>query len=184
MNQNRCGMLVWVVLFSLGFANGMFYDQMFYTGQPTAYIEDEFSPYVAEFEEAWGSQLTSVSIQFTQQLGRGLDTPDGGETARVASCQKDLVPSLIVVSKDRWSKLSETNKKLVIWHELGHCILGRSHDPSMVTKEDNYYRELKVYRPRGCAVSIMHPIMDYVCFYGNEKYYLQELLQPTPPWPW
>jgi hypothetical protein len=157
----------------------MFYEQMFRTGQVTPTIDDEFSPFVEEFEERWGHQLTSVSIQFTPFLGTTQSEETGTDVFRLALCQKELVPGLILVARDRWVKLTPVQKRIIILHEIGHCVFWSEHDSNLVTKDFNYTK-LKVYKDTGCATSIMHPLMNEVCWYGNEEYYWSEFMARAP----
>jgi hypothetical protein len=34
----------------------------------------------------------------------------------------------ITISKTQWDSLSEENKELLLFHEMGHCLLNRTHD--------------------------------------------------------
>jgi hypothetical protein len=36
-------------------------------------------------------------------------------------------PPTIVINETGWNSLSETSKTILIHHEMGHCVLGRSH---------------------------------------------------------
>jgi hypothetical protein len=70
----------------------------------------------------------------------------------------------------------------VIWHELGHCVLGRDHtysyDQSWYVKLLEWINltEQKGFLKDGCPISLMHPIIvDDYCAEKHYLYYLQEL---------
>lgn len=77
----------------------------------------------------------------------------------------------IVVDKESFDSLSEIERRTLIFHEMGHCILKRNHN-----KELNEYQYVK---------SIMYPylITDILgIFYDNvESYYIDELFNPNSP---
>ena len=72
----------------------------------------------------------------------------------------------VIVRKAWWEKASDTYKTSLLFHELGHCRLDRSHKEDVYTLEngDEY------------KISIMHPIIlspvDFTTYYDQ---YLKEL---------
>lgn len=116
--------------------------------------ENEFLPYINDFEVYWGKNV-KTPIYFN-------DLPDNvagvcyewnsGETA-------------IEISRKWWNIVSEARKKVLIFHELGHCELKRGHLASLFPDDI-------------CPTSIMYRsvLSDYCSnTYMNE--YLIELFQ-------
>ena len=80
----------------------------------------EFQPYVDTF-------LAEANI-------RGYDIDLNSISFYLADIENENVGGLcnqrkeeIIIDKDGWESLTEINKELLIFHELGHCILGRDH---------------------------------------------------------
>lgn len=71
----------------------------------------------------------------------------------------------IFISQKFWSKGSPMQKKILIYHELGHCRLNRSHDDSFRAIDDMTIKN-----------SIMHSTIPSTQEFMNYKsYYLEEL---------
>lgn len=88
-------------------------------GKPQT-IEVPFIPYVRTFEAVYG-QPVALDINFSDvlQIGQsGLCLHDGN----------------ILISREIWDHSTDTEKELVIFHELGHCVLNREHDMSLNAK--------------------------------------------------
>lgn len=68
----------------------------------------------------------------------------------------------IVIKREFWDLVSETARTLLIFHELGHCVLNRQHEER---------------RP-----SIMMPVNlpADATYEANKVYYLKELFHPKP----
>ena len=117
----------------------------------------EFAPYVNEFRDILKannvadlySNVDGVSIEFAPS--------DHGEDARCS--YRFIAPPLITVRKEVWDVADDSSKRMLIYHELGHCVLGRDH-----TEER----------------SIMNGKYRVVDFEKNQEFYLEELLRPIP----
>jgi len=80
----------------------------------------EFAPYVQRFEaegqaRGWDVQVTNLVVK----LG---DLPDG----MYGICHHGLTPE-IEVSRAYWPGATEEQREILLFHELGHCILEREH---------------------------------------------------------
>lgn len=64
----------------------------------------------------------------------------------------------ILIDIEYWNSYDELQREILIFHELGHCILNRKH------KTDNY---------KGYALSIMNP---YVIYRDNYELYRNEYI--------
>jgi hypothetical protein len=72
---------------------------------------------------------------------------------------------VVHINETEWNKLIDAGKEMLLYHELGHCILGLEH-----------YDKMKDEHP----VSLMHAYdMDFVWYIQNREYYVKELFSHT-----
>jgi hypothetical protein len=81
----------------------------------------QFEPYVEAFEKASSSANHSVVVNFLEMKFGPLPS----ET--LALCTLGVDVPLITVNQSLWQTLTEAQRQLVIFHELGHCVLKRAH---------------------------------------------------------
>lgn len=68
----------------------------------------------------------------------------------------------VTFDPDFWNSVDETQRELLTHHELGHCVLSRAHDNSLLSS--------------GEYASIMYPILlANTPYLNNQSYYLGEL---------
>ena len=92
-------------------------------------ISNHFYPYVKRFaDEAYRrnvypnqSKLAALSIRFAFNLG---------DYNHLAECEVNTTQ--ISVSESYWMTASEPEREVLIFHELGHCLLGRGHDDNVM----------------------------------------------------
>jgi hypothetical protein len=82
-------------------------------------IDPVFNPYIDKFiaiSNMYGVDIDrdKLKINFTTLL----------ETPTIGLC---LDSGQVYISRGFWKRASTTQKELVIFHELGHCVLGLSH---------------------------------------------------------
>lgn len=126
-------------------------------------LDPELEGYVSEFEQASqrvGKRISAkdISVKFVSTTSRA---------DAVAQCLNGgMGPAEIEISQSLWEQLSETRRKLTIFHELGHCKLNRSH------RSD--------HRSDGTPASIMfiYNVPEQV-FLEDENYYLDELFNSS-----
>lgn len=120
-------------------------------------IDPEFKEYVKDFEQYF--KKVTVDIKFGHQIP--------GEAAACYYPKQET--RYIYVSRDTWRELNDDQRSQLIWHELGHCVLGLDHDNMFTTIKGNRV-------PR----SIMHSRVfgDYFAdiFVKNKTYYIEELM--------
>ena len=88
-------------------------------------IDDEIAPYLTTFlEEAalrgldMEPEMTNLEAYFTDIEGAGV----------VGQCQTFSDGSAdLLIEKNYWRSINSMKKEFLIFHELGHCVLGRSH---------------------------------------------------------
>ena len=89
----------------------------------TTQIPGAFSAGVAEFEMLWGRPLPPTIIRFAETAG------EAGRCEITAGGQRT-----ISLSPSAWENFCPAQRRALLWHELGHCVLGREH-----TAESNSY---------------------------------------------
>lgn len=129
------------------------------------YEVGEFAPYVAQFEQAAADTgkptvVNNLVIKFGEMPKPGV----------IAVCSQKSVPT-ITVSKAYWEKAKETDREILMLHELGHCILGRNHVEVIVPVTGPTAR---VFGNR--AKSLMNPcVIPSVVYEAFRDEYLNEL---------
>ena len=80
----------------------------------------------------------------------------------IGLCETGYGGRTVTLDPDFWNNVSETQKELLMHHELGHCILYRPHRST--------------YLSSGIEASIMYPIiMASSTYLNNYSYYQNEL---------
>ena len=120
------------------------------------YINPELRPYVQRFADE-GNILLSTGLYVG--FGKVGDHPDPDRRI-LAVCYMNM--ERVVVDRNLWKEMDETHREVLIFHELGHCVLGRYHID---------------YVDGVCPASIMHPLLPVAarCYERNRPYYIQEL---------
>jgi hypothetical protein len=137
-------------------------------------IQSDFIPYVNQFEA--DSMAT-----------KGYPTPFAGLTIRFAypgeltgeidgQCQYSSWT--IAIQSSYWSQMDAIQRKTLIYHELGHCVLGRVHTSATFPIQGAY---TPTGGPNTAYSSIMNPysLVYEPYFTQNETNYLKEYFQ-TP----
>lgn len=111
-------------------------------------------PYVLRFEKLYGQKVaTGLTIKFVKKF-------DDGSLA-TGRCLIGYSKS-IEIPYLRWIYLKEIEREQLMFHELGHCELGRPHNNTVL---DN-----------GCPMSLMKSHGFHTdCYRRNKSYYLNEL---------
>jgi len=90
-------------------------------------IDSEILPVIEAFEISAASRGRIINIQ-DEGVGAIFDeTTDNAAGQCIAKANGD---HYIRIDPDYWNKASAMEKEFLVFHELGHCILGRSHDDS------------------------------------------------------
>lgn len=90
------------------------------------YIEKEFRQYADSFCDDYGKSI-SISISFGKTVSDQVHDDTENDTAAICEMHPLAGFKRIRVMKSKWDSLEDVFKKFVIYHELGHCILGRGH---------------------------------------------------------
>lgn len=123
----------------------------------------DFNPHVASFKREvrkHHSKLVSkrIFITYVDELpGRA-----------VGLCVPDQEQPAIFIKKSFFKNLDYDQQEQLMWHELGHCLLGKEHDASHLNN--------------GYPTSIMYPVVfspEEMLYYVNHKeYYENNLFNP------
>lgn len=124
-------------------------------------IDKEFLPFFHNFKE--DSKKYNRFVNFSNLTTVFVENLPENE---LAYC----IPALktVKVSRDEWNRGNYLYKKLVLYHEWGHCVLNRDHkETSAKFSEDS----------SNCPSSIMYPYIDPIisCYLKNTKWYDEEL---------
>jgi len=146
-------------------------------------IDPEFKRYVQKFID-----LSSGKVKKEDLEGLTIGFVDNDWSGTVGTCYP-IFPNEIDVNRDWWFETtSELKRTELIFHELGHCILHRSHtEPTMsggiIGSIERFLFKIGVYEQKGylddgCPASIMNNyILSEKCFYKHYTYYIDELYE-------
>lgn len=133
------------------------------------YVNPAFRRYVSRFEKASGRKIMDRIVIDFGSTGR-----DEAANCRPSSLS-GIGVSRITVSKSYWRKYSQDfERELIIFHELGHCALGRGHKKTWggIT---SFHLNSEVCAP----LSIMYPEADWTLlrsYQTHREYYVKELV--------
>ena len=133
-------------------------------GTKVVYVVGEpFQSYVDSFvEAAYASGRVLSGGRLRIEFG-DIDNPKS-----VGRCY--YYESRVVMRRSFWESSSDVTKKILIFHELGHCLLFRKHDKTF----------LETGRPR----SLMYPVViNSVTYMSFIEYYNMELFSKAGPRP-
>lgn len=122
-------------------------------------VDTELEEYVQYFKDA--ADLYSVKVNFNNLSVSFVDRFP--EHDWVGLCQSGRgVSKFISIHKGYFKKAPPEVRYSLVAHELGHCVLGKSH--------------VGGYLSDGCPQSIMHPSDGlFGCFFKHQDYYFKEL---------
>ncbi len=128
------------------------------------YQDPEFSSYILEFQKLSQYDTSKIRIEFS-------DESDETVRGELGACQKGLLNGnpirRIKIRRGRWQEASQDSREQLIFHELGHCLLNRSHS-------DSYVRRGRYVMPT--SIMSASQISDEV-YKVNRDYYISELVR-------
>jgi hypothetical protein len=106
------------ILTTLGFA------LLLFTSACGKSVKDvgEFAPYVDKFESYSRQYGNSITVS---DLVIKLGTLD---SSKLGVCTQGEGTPTITLNDSTWNSLSADEKELLLLHEMGHCLLNRTHD--------------------------------------------------------
>lgn len=100
------------------------------TETPSNYVVDsEAALYVESFVRE--AKAYNVNLPDLPNL-HVLFVPSFSSSTFVATCTPHYQRPTIHISEEHWSSKSENEKEVIMFHELGHCLLHRSHNETVV----------------------------------------------------
>ena len=157
-----------VIFLSCGKGNDFTYD-----------VPAEFEPHVKKFEAEARARGKSISIKNLIIKYDAAASPVYCGNSNVISSANDVQKIITINPQACWQ--NDTQLETLIFHELGHCILGRQHDNSLMPKGDPKTLmipdDIAVYSP--CVFNLGNPCdLTY-----RRPYYIDELFNPSTPVP-
>lgn len=150
--------------------------------KPVYDVPDDWQPYLDRFKAEAAARGRTIDI--TNLIIRNDDELDESHCGECNTLSLDPnVQKVIGVNPNTVCWFTEEAKEAFIFHELGHCVLGRDHDSSTL--------------PGGSPKTIMIP-NDLILYEGcqypidgdgscdhryRREYYIDELFDPSTPVP-
>jgi hypothetical protein len=141
---------------------------------PSVSIDAKVQPLVDEFLEQAKKRdknvrIIDLDIIFVTDVTK---YTENGESAN-AACVKgnDFDRPTIIISKGFWDTTYEYSRKRTIFHELGHCVLGREHRNEMTTLDN-------VSAPASIMAAQFNNVSFFIMHYD---YYMDELFSASLP---
>jgi hypothetical protein len=131
--------------------------------EPKIEIGPEFQPYVTRFQEKGEEVGKPVQIvDLIVKFGQTDPKQDG-------VCEtSDHTSPTILVNERAWNDMDDLGRESLMFHELGHCVLNRSH--VLIKSSD------------GAPSSLMYPVaISLKTYLDNHEYYIRELFRATTP---
>lgn len=89
-------------------------------------VEQELWPYFQKFEKEGLARGLKIDLANSGVTGKLTTLPNKGT---VGLCYDGSIQSKqgILIDQSFWERSSELSKEFIVFHELGHCYLGRPH---------------------------------------------------------
>lgn len=125
------------------------------------YHDPAFSTYVSQFEQDYSEDTSSVYLHFVDKESDFEEAIPG----IVGECTNN---NEIKILRPFFEASGEGRRHMLIFHELGHCILNRKHtDPTAMAHDKSQ-----------CPSSIMAPSLpNEECWIEENTSYIEELIQ-------
>lgn len=122
-------------------------------------VDKELEPHVSSFESILGKRI-KFNVLFTT-----LEPTIAGKCSKYTNGDRE-----VYIDRNQYNAMSEVRREILIYHELGHCVLNKYHnDQRIVFKGES----------SSAPASILNSILfseDDVYFYQKYKvYYINEL---------
>ena len=128
-------------------------------------VDEAFESEIELFEKIGGDYVTNININF----GDVGDPPTIGRctTYTNSTLKAKRVYKEIYIKKSFWDNASTNQRETLMLHELGHCVLNKNHNNSVMD-----------YEGRSVPSSIMNSynIGAGLYYYNNKQHYYDELI--------
>lgn len=135
-------------------------------------VEPEFEAYINEFEENAASHGYTLDIE---ELGLIMQFGDLAEEQSGLCHYED--PIRIEIDKTTWNRSSYSNKKQIIFHQMGHGFLNRDHDNTKL--QNGEWKSIMRGNP---LPEWSSPVVNFSGL--REAYYIDELFDSESLAPW
>jgi hypothetical protein len=151
--------------------------------QPVYNVPDDFQPFIETFiREAAGRGFTYEITNLIVKYDSALNVPVCGRCN--SNALDGSVQKIISINPNLQCWFSAEEQEAFFIHELGHCILGRLHDNSLLPNGDP--KSIMAENQLDVYSICIYPIDDKECDNRFKRpYYLDELFNestPTPEW--
>jgi len=127
--------------------------------------DDELIPYFDLFAEEGAKRGFDVDYEASRIEGL---IQNISQSNVLGQCfRNEEKPKKVIVDRDYWEEANETERQFLIFHELGHCFLNRSHFDAKKPGTDTC-RSIMHSTPQAC---------DFMLDDDNREEYLDELFQ-------
>jgi len=132
--------------------------------RPALAIDPEFQTYIERFEKVSGEMGEPIRIADLSVRFGATERPT--ETGACAWNENET--PTITINPDTWEKRkSDSDRQLILFHELGHCVLKRNHDSEFVANS-------------GKPLSLMYPtLIDERIYMEDIESYHRKLFDPS-----
>ncbi len=90
------------------------------------FLDAELESYFQAFEYEAALRHVDITEELAQVSGFIIDIEGAGVVGQCRSYASG--DHEVVIDRIRWNNLDAFQKEYLVFHELGHCVLGRSHD--------------------------------------------------------
>ncbi len=153
------------------FAEPIFEEPIVEAG-PKSYpdVDRALWPYFERFEIAAAEQNMDIDLIQTETTGTIEDIEDenvAGLCNYATNRLGHIVENHVTIDLEFWNRFNDNVKEMIVFHELGHCVLGRDHKEGQL--QDG--RCLSIMR------SGLEPCRD-IYNSATKDYYIDELFNP------
>jgi beta-lactamase regulating signal transducer with metallopeptidase domain len=128
----------------------------------------EFASYLQQFQKASKTYALVNLKQINNELkikNLKIELGTVNTDSELGVCELNRESPTIIINKNLWESLTQVQKEMLLFHELGHCILGRTHKNTFISADQTTI-----------PASLMSSILISEKSYSNYRdYYLQEL---------
>ena len=137
--------------------------------EPIVNIESVFTDYIDRFEEEAATR--GVNVDFSEE-GIEILLVDSTSYLYAGYCDKDQETHQITIQRNYWDNVTERDRERLLFHELGHCILNRSHKNGL-TDDREFLSIMQGSGSQSQYYSVRNRFVNYSGF--RKAYYLDEL---------
>lgn len=89
-------------------------------------VEEALQPYFERFDQEARIRGLDFSLEM-EELEASIIRVD--EEGVLGQCHySEQAPNIVEIDNQFWARATDLEKEYVVFHELGHCVLGRNHD--------------------------------------------------------